>query len=234
MAKSLVRKQFNVATNWTCPGGVKTITAYGYETLGPTLGVCFGDSPIGLLPNGDAYNVGSGQSGNLGDGTVAAKSSPVLVIGGKKFVQIAAGLGIDTAGDAYAWGNNNDGQVGDGTVVMKSSPILVLGGKKWRMVAGGPTVGMCAGIDENLDLYAWGKNSHGGLGDGTIVPKSSPVLVLGGKKWVHVAVSTDKTTAAWSGSTRTATRTPGATTYRAVSATEPRSVNRAPLLSSAR
>jgi alpha-tubulin suppressor-like RCC1 family protein len=47
------------------------------------------------------------------------------------------------------------------------------------------------GVRTNGTAWAWGNNTSGQLGDGTIVSKSSPVLVLGGfTDWCQVSAGT--------------------------------------------
>lgn len=75
---------------------------------------------------------GYNSSGQLGDGTITAKSSPIdtpsLVSGVAK---LSAGFdqtcAITTSGGAKCWGFNTSGQVGDGTIVNKNAPVDVNG-----------------------------------------------------------------------------------------------------------
>lgn len=144
---------------------------------------------LATTEDGTAYAWGSNSSGEIGDGTVANKSSPILVLGGIKFVKVSKGsgfnLGITEDGKAYGWGANNGGQLGDGTVVPKSSPVAVLGGIKFRDISAGGEHSV--GIAEDGTAYAWGSNSgNGQLGDGTVAAKSSPVAVVGGLKFKQI------------------------------------------------
>lgn len=144
------------------------------------------DIRIGISITGDAYTWGFNDFGQLGDGTVVPKSSPVLVLGGIKWKEVIARdrgcLGLSVGGLIYAWGANESGQIGDGTVIPKSSPVLVLAGGK-KFVTIGSNGNCCFAISEQGDLYAWGNNDYYSVGDGTIIPKSSPVLIGSGKKW---------------------------------------------------
>ena len=89
------------------------------------------------------YAWGLGTSGQLGDGAVVTKSSPVSVVGGyTDWIQVAAGdahsLGLRSNGTAWAWGSGTSGRLGDGTAVAKSSPVSVVGGfTDWIQVDGG-------------------------------------------------------------------------------------------------
>ncbi len=157
---------------------------------------------VGLTADGTAYSMGSNVVGALGDGTNIARSSPVLVVGGYKFAQIASGglgsvYGIDFSGNLYAWGSNINGQLGDGTVVGKSSPVLVVGGNKWVAVYpdnnnNSNTVSVLA-VDSNGLIWGWGANVSGDVGDNTTTAKSSPVLVVGGRNATPVMPHTQFT-----------------------------------------
>jgi alpha-tubulin suppressor-like RCC1 family protein len=91
---------------------------------------------------------------------------------------------IDGLGNVHAWGANTNagsgtGELGDATIVDKSSPVLVVGGLNFRTLTnnGARTF---HGITDKGQLWGWGINSNGDIGDGTTVAKSSPVLVAGG------------------------------------------------------
>jgi len=75
----------------------------------------------------------------------------------------------------YAWGQNNDGQLGDGTTSDTSSPVMVTfptGVKSWTAVAAGASHTIAIGNDGNV--YAWGFNSTGQLGDTSTTNSSLP------------------------------------------------------------
>jgi alpha-tubulin suppressor-like RCC1 family protein len=101
-----------------------------------------------LKSNGIAYAWGSGQDGKLGDDTVVAKSSPVLVVGGfTDWVQLDGGqshsLGLRANGTAWAWGINTAGELGDNTATTNtSSPVSVVGGfTDWVQISAATSVG---------------------------------------------------------------------------------------------
>jgi alpha-tubulin suppressor-like RCC1 family protein len=68
---------------------------------------------------GDLYCWGRNNFGQLGDGTNAQQSMPVLVNPSFGFVQTSLGgehsCARDAAGMAYCWGRNTFGYLGDGT-----------------------------------------------------------------------------------------------------------------------
>ena len=146
---------------------------------------------FGISESGDLYAWGDNTSGSLGVGDVVSRSSPVLVLGGKKWKAVAgvgtSAFAIDSSGDLYAWGGNSAGILGVGDTTPRSSPVLVLGGLKWVQVSGGGQGGSPLGVTGSGDVYAWGFNHNGQLGVGDTTSRSSPVLVLGGLKWVQVS-----------------------------------------------
>ncbi len=150
-----------------------------------------GGAVLGISSSGSAYGWGANSAFLLGTGNSTDFSSPVLVLGGLKWRQLSAGgfsMGITSSGDMYSWGSGNTwGQLGQGTVGLPgtSSPVLVIGGKKWRQTTAGFDAGF--GIDDSGDLYSWGHNNKGQLGQGGLLNKSSPVIVLGGLKWVKIS-----------------------------------------------
>lgn len=141
--------------------------------------------------------VGSGEGGQLGDGTTTNRLTPVLVVGGLSFRQVSAGVshtcGITIDDRAYCWGSNEAGQLGDGTTgTHRLTPVAVAGGRRFRSVSTGYHH-TCA-VNPNDVAFCWGTGPHGGavLGTGGSVAFSpTPVRVVGGLRWrrVHAGFS---------------------------------------------
>jgi alpha-tubulin suppressor-like RCC1 family protein len=129
----------------------------------------------------------------LGDNTTVAKSSPVSVVGGfTDWIQISSGqthnAGIRGNGTAWAWGTAAQGRLGDNqTAATRSSPVSVVGGiTDWTQISCGRYQNNA--LRSNGTAWGWGYNLYGGLGDGTIVDKSSPVSTVGGfSDWVQIS-----------------------------------------------
>lgn len=173
-------------------GGLKFVKIVAGKNVGTSSGHA---SFIGLTKAGAAYAWGYNANGQLGLGDVIARSSPVAVVGGIVFSQIAqvgqtlgSFVGLDTSGNAYAWGANDQGQLGVGDTTARSSPVAVVGGLKFSKIFTEETSNSATvfGMTSDGTLYAWGYNNNGQLGVGDQVSRSSPVAVLGGLKFKAV------------------------------------------------
>ena len=149
------------------------VTASGLHTCGFT------------IVTGAAYCWGANGSGQLGDGTMTNRSSPVLVQApaGVSFAAVTGGAahtcGLTTglSAAAYCWGGNGSGQLGDGTKTNQLTPVLVQApaGVSFAAVTAGAA--HTCGVTAAGAAYCWGDNGFGQLGDGTTTSQSSPVLV---------------------------------------------------------
>jgi alpha-tubulin suppressor-like RCC1 family protein len=78
------------------------------------------DFSLAIDSSGAVWSWGRNTSGQLGDGTIAQRTSPVPVVGLTDAVAISAGgfhvLALRPDCPFWAWGANDKGQLGDGTV----------------------------------------------------------------------------------------------------------------------
>jgi len=65
-----------------------------------------------------AWTWGCNTDGKLGDGSISNKSTPVQVIGNKRWIDMSGGgdftIAIDNDGCIWSWGDDSKGQLGDG------------------------------------------------------------------------------------------------------------------------
>ena len=148
--------------------------------------------------NGSAWTWGRNDCGQLGDNTIAPRSLPGTVAGtGNTWCQIDAGdlhtAAVKTDGSAWTWGRNACGQLGDGTIAPRSSPGTVSGGgTTWCQISAGG--GHTAAVKTDSTAWAWGFNSSGQLGDGTVVCRCSPVAVANGSTtWCQISAGSSQT-----------------------------------------
>lgn len=78
----------------------------------------------------------------------------------------------------YCWGDNAFGQLGVGSPEpFLTSPTLVTGLPAVDEVVGIGFNNYCAYVSQGRNVYCWGNNSNGQIGDGTQVNRYTPVLV---------------------------------------------------------
>ncbi len=141
-----------------------------------------------LFSSGGLWLWGRNYYGQLGDNTIADKSSPIQTIAaGTNWKLVSCGdyntEAIKTDGTLWLWGHNNFGQLGDNTTTNKSSPVqTIAGGTNWKLV--NAYYSHTAAIKTDGTLWLWGRNNYGQLGDNTTTNKSSPVqTIAAGTNW---------------------------------------------------
>jgi adhesin/invasin len=135
---------------------------------------------------------GLNTAGQLGDGSRTQRLAPTVVAGGLTFTQIAAGVthacGLTTAGTVYCWGDNENGRLGrdsattapppspnDTLPFASLVPVPVPGLSSVVQLAAGEAH-TCARTSAG-QVYCWGLNNNGQLGDGTTLNRQAPTLV---------------------------------------------------------
>ena len=131
------------------------------------------------LPRGEAaWSWGLNSFGQLGDGTLANRASPVR-IAGLTVTALAGGhehsLALLSDGTVWAWGLNDLGQLGDATNTNRLTPVQVPGLSGVTAIAGGDDHSLALKSDGSV--WAWGHNNHGQLGDATFNDSTAPVHV---------------------------------------------------------
>jgi len=138
---------------------------------------------IGVDKNGQVWGWGYNSFGQLGNNSTIVKYSPVSILGAKKtFCEIVAGsIGIDNHGQVWGWGYNSYGQLGDNSVGIHCTPVSIHGIKKtFCKISFGQNFSI--GIDKNEQVWCWGYNRKGQLGDNTSTEQHTPVSIHGVKK----------------------------------------------------
>ena len=147
---------------------------------------------LAVKTDGTLWAWGLNTTGQLGDNTAIAKSSPVQTItGGTNWKQVSCGYThtacVKTDGTLWLWGSGGSGELGDNTVVGRSSPTqTITRGSTWKQVALGYDYTACIKADGTL--WMWGRNQLGQLGNNTLTSRSSPVQTIAlGFTWKQVA-----------------------------------------------
>jgi len=157
-----------------------------------------------ITENGDLYCWGHNGSGQVGNGTTELQLTPVKVLSDVNSVSIFNFSSFSSSymymmaaitgnGDLYCWGHNGSGQVGNGTTELQLTPVRVL--ENVRTVTAtsyggrGDGVGNLAATTTNGDLYCWGWNTSGQVGNGTTGTQLIPVKVLSDVSFVSLSAS---------------------------------------------
>jgi alpha-tubulin suppressor-like RCC1 family protein len=128
--------------------------------------------------DGSVRCAGLNASGQLGDGSGASRTVPV-VAGIGSVTAIGAGqnhtCALRSDRSVWCWGANESGQIGDGTTSNRLSPM--------RVSSLSDVVSLTVGHAHNCamkadnSVWCWGRNDQGQLGDGTTFGRPLPVRV---------------------------------------------------------
>lgn len=139
------------------------------------------DFALALQADGSVLAWGSNEFGQLGVGDQTMRSSPLIVPALSQIRWIGAGarhaLAVDENGVLYAWGDNSDGQLGADPDLtgLRLAPAAVTLGQSIARAVGGDAHTLA--LTETGDVYAWGANASGQLGNGTTTPDWNPAAV---------------------------------------------------------
>ena len=139
--------------------------------------------------DGTTWIWGNGGDGMLGLNATVSYSSPVQLTGSWANGRDKFGSGhnvmlaINGSGELMAWGENTYGNLGAslGHGTKRSSPIQIASGT-WSTVCDGGYEEMGA-VNDNGELWTWGRNQYGGLGQDNTTDYSSPKQVGSDTTW---------------------------------------------------
>jgi hypothetical protein len=165
---------------------------------------------IALDDDNGVWTWGWNGFGQLGDGTTALRSFAAPVAGLEDIVSVEAGedfsLALRGDGKIWAWGANYGGQLGDGTFLDSALPVPIRVLPCFVEITVGAASRSTLALSLDGELWAWGKNEFGQLGNGTTVDAGEPTKVLGVEDpadfaiGAHaLAVAQDGTVLAWGG-----------------------------------
>ena len=159
---------------------------------------------MALGNNGQLYSWGYNLYGVLGYGTInstqAVPAQVPLPDGVASWTRVIAGdnhsLAIANTGQLFGWGQNQNGQLGNGSKTNQPTPKaspFPSGVTAWTGLTAGRLHTLALGNDG--DLYAWGNNTAGQLGQGSPSPTNIAVPLLvpkpaGVSSWASLASGT--------------------------------------------
>lgn len=182
-------------TGWFCLAGTPT---WGQADGGYTHVAVGTNSSYALRGDGQLWTWGINNYGQLGDGSIQTRFTPVRVAvpptaaAGSKWTQVAAGglfaVAQRSDGSLWTWGHNERGQLGNGSLSTPATnadaltPTAVApatgtaAGTTWTTFSAGESHVLALRSDGSL--WTWGSNSYGEAGTGSKTqPNLTPQLV---------------------------------------------------------
>jgi len=146
------------------------------------LGLLVGVTTPVQAATGDLFSWGSNDRGQLGDGMTDERHLPVNVTPDfpDEVVAVEGGsfysLALLADGSVWAWGQDSDGQLANGDDASDSPiPTEVPGLPPITAISAGSRHSMA--LDENGNIWTWGDNAFGQLGNGSVDDAHSPIQV---------------------------------------------------------
>lgn len=141
---------------------------------------------LALKADGSVWAWGNAVDGRIGTGSTSGyQATPIQVTALSGVIAIAAGrhhsLAAKSDGTVWAWGRNDTGQLGDGTTTNRATPVQVVGLEGIAQLAAGDGYSLALQTSSAAGglVWSWGKNNVGQLGDGSVLQRTTPVLVTG-------------------------------------------------------
>lgn len=161
------------------PCGASASCQFGICSAGQQIGTGEAHS-CAVMTTGQVQCWGLNDQGQLGDSTLTDASSPVTVSNLADATQIAVAgkhsCALTSSGAVFCWGDNSAGQLGDNSQLQRSTPTPVSGSLETVVQISAGREHTCA-LEEDGDIWCWGENDDGRLGDDTKTPSTTPVQV---------------------------------------------------------
>ncbi len=169
---------------------------------------------IALRNDGTVWAWGRNRYGQLGDGTNTDRVQPVKVGGLDGVTKISAGeshnLALKSNGSVWGWGSNNFGELGIGSFddhINTPRMVQPLFHNRVSAIAAGQGFGFSLAVEAGSgNVWAWGNNHEGQLGDGGShpwalrpmeIPNFDGVIAVAAGRGHCLALKKDGTVWAW-------------------------------------
>jgi alpha-tubulin suppressor-like RCC1 family protein len=134
---------------------------------------------LALLTDGTVMAWGRNYEGQLGDGNEPMRLNPTRVNGLPPATTIVAGRDFSvalSAGSVWAWGVNYNGGIGCRSCDGRSGPVRIAGIERVTSIS--TFAFHVLAMRDDGAVYSWGGGTLGELGNGTLVDREYPVVVL--------------------------------------------------------
>ncbi|XP_052754599.1 probable E3 ubiquitin-protein ligase HERC2 isoform X2 [Galleria mellonella] len=156
-----------------------------------------------ITDDDNVWSWGDGDYGKLGRGGSEGCKVPMRIdcLKGLRVIKVECGSQFSVAlcqcGSVYTWGKGDYHRLGHGSYEHVRRPMRVTGmqGKMIVSIATGSL--HCVACTDNGEVYTWGDNDEGQLGDGTTLAAQRPrlLMALQGKRVTRVACGSAHTVA---------------------------------------
>ena len=139
-----------------------------------------------LTTAGAPFCWGAGGNSQMGDGGTSSRTLATAVSGNLVATRLTSGwyhncvVGgtAGASGQIYCWGYNQNAQLGDGSKTDRSTPVAItVPGVPGFTRVDAARYHTCAVTATGGDIYCWGYNAEGQLGDGTTFERLIPTRV---------------------------------------------------------
>lgn len=165
------------------PGQVGTDTDWKLAVASP-------DNSYAIKNDGTLWAWGDNYFGTLGDGTTTDKYVPTQIGNDNNWKSISSledhVLALKNDGTLWAWGSNVSGELGIGIedYTLHKSPIQVGTDSDWKAIVAAK--GYSIALKNNGTIWAWGGNSFGQLGIGSVENVAVPTQVGSSNNWADI------------------------------------------------
>jgi len=146
---------------------------------------------LALDADGNLWAWGNDSYAQLGNGAATGDvTTPTQITTGTTFTAIATGyyhsLALDAGGNLWTWGHNVVGQLGNGTAHgTVTTPTQIATGTTFTAIAGGGVYSLA--LDADGDLWTWGNDGHGQLGNGAATGDvTTPTQITSGTSFTNL------------------------------------------------
>jgi hypothetical protein len=156
-------------------------------TINSTTGIISG-TPTGAVAGPYTVDIIAHNMDSANSGEILTSNLFTIFVAPFYYSDIAAGsfsdsLALDGFTHVWAWGNNSNGQLGNNTTTNSSVPIGVHGAGNIGLLSNAIEVSegnaTALALSSVGNVYAWGSNHTGQLGNSTTTDSHSPIEVLG-------------------------------------------------------
>lgn len=143
---------------------------------------------LAIKTDGTLWGWGSNETGQLGNGTTTNSLVPIQIGTDNDWKSLGysgySSAAIKNNGSLWTWGLGSNGQLGNGSNVNALVPTQVGTNMDWKLVTGGGGYGFSGltgdhylALKQNNELFSWGINQNGSLGNNSSSNKNIPTSI---------------------------------------------------------